>query len=155
MSRSDYTDYDDDGRLAMWRGQVANSIRGKRGQAFLLALVHALDAMPEKRLIAHALENDEGVCAIGALGKIRGLNMSELDPEDTHRVGAAFNIAHQLAAEVVYMNDEHFDCIWDVPNPDTRPGQPRTLRRDYTPEERWRLMREWAVDQLLPVLVEE
>lgn len=54
MSRSGYIDdYDDDnGSLAMYRGQVASAMRGKRGQAFLRGLLSALDEMPEKRLIA-------------------------------------------------------------------------------------------------------
>lgn len=48
MSRSGYSN--DGENIAMWRGQVASAIRGKRGQAFLRELVEALDAMPEKRL---------------------------------------------------------------------------------------------------------
>jgi hypothetical protein len=54
MSRSGYIDdYDDDnGAVAMYRGQVASAMRGRRGQAFLRDLLSALDEMPEKRLIA-------------------------------------------------------------------------------------------------------
>ena len=45
MSRSGYSDDDEDGRLAMWRGAVQSAIRGKRGQAALRELLTALDAM--------------------------------------------------------------------------------------------------------------
>lgn len=59
MSRSGYTeDCDDNWQLIRWRGAVASAIRGKRGQAFLRELLAALDAMPEKRLIADALVFD-------------------------------------------------------------------------------------------------
>lgn len=53
MSRSGYSeDYDGDHwDLIRWRGAVASSIRGKRGQAFLREALAALDAMPEKKLI--------------------------------------------------------------------------------------------------------
>lgn len=122
MSRSGYSeDYDDTWDLTRWRGIVANATRGKRGQAFLRALLDALDAMPEKRLIADALEADGQVCAIGALGRARGINMSDLDPEDSAAVAARFDIADALAREIVYLND---DGGWDE-----------------TPEQRWTRMR--------------
>ncbi len=148
MSRSGYIDDDGDGSIAMWRGQVASATRGRRGQKFFSDLIASLDAMPEKRLITKNLEKEGEVCALGALGRARGITMTDLDPEDPHQVSHAFDIAHQLAAEVVYMNDEYFNYIWDVPNPDTSPGKPRHLRRDYTPEERWKKMRDWAAGQL-------
>ena len=46
------------------------------------------------------------VCALGAVGKARGLDMSKLAPEDIESVAAFFEIPRALAAEVVYMNDE-------------------------------------------------
>ena len=48
MSRSGYSD--DAENVAMWRGQVANATRGRRGQKLLRDMVAALDAMPDKRL---------------------------------------------------------------------------------------------------------
>jgi hypothetical protein len=39
-----------------WQGAVKSAIRGKKGQAFLKELLSALDAMPEKKLIAEELE---------------------------------------------------------------------------------------------------
>lgn len=121
----------------MWRGQVANAMRGRRGQTFLKDLVSALDAMPAKRLIRDDLIRGGEVCAIGALGLQRGIDMSKIDPEDSERVAHEFNIAHQLASEVVYMNDDYFDFHY-VEN----------KRVEYTPEERWQLMRDWAAKKI-------
>jgi hypothetical protein len=53
MSRSGYTEEcEDNWQTIRWRGAVKSAIRGKRGQAFLREMLAALDAMPEKRLIA-------------------------------------------------------------------------------------------------------
>lgn len=134
MSRSGYTD---SGDIAMWRGMVASATRGKRGQQFFRELVAALDAMPEKRLIRDALEEQGEVCAIGALGRAKGVDMSQIDPECPEQVAPPFNIAECLAQEVVYMNDEYYDYHWV--------GNDRT---EYTPEERWKLMRAWAAKQI-------
>ncbi len=131
MSRSGYyEDYDDYPALGLYRGAVASATRGKRGQEFFKALVDALDAMPEKRLIADELEAPDGsVCAIGALGKARGLEMTNLDPDNAKRVGKAFNIAEALAREVVFENDEA-SCWKD------------------SPQSRWCRMRAWARRQI-------
>lgn len=129
MSRSGYCDdYDDDGHWAMirWRGAVASSIRGARGQALLKAMLQALDAMPEKRLVTSELECADGVCALGAVGRARGLQMGDIDPEDYSAVAAAFDIAEPLAREIVYENDEQGP--WKE-----------------TPEHRWQRMRDWVV----------
>src|ERR1700675_4829762 len=102
MSRSGYTDeMDDQWALICWRGAVASAIRGKRGQAFLREMLTALDAMPEKQLIYEELEiqksmshwgiHDTGeVCALGSVGKARGIDMSELDPYDRETVARTF-----------------------------------------------------------------
>jgi hypothetical protein len=126
MSRSGYSD--DCEHLAMWRGQVASATRGKRGQAFLKDLVDALEAMPEKRLIQNELKQGGEVCALGALGAKRGMDMSTLDPEDYMSVAAAFGIAHQLAQEVVFKNDEQFEKA--------------------SPEQRYEHMLSWAKSHL-------
>ena len=63
--------------------------------------------MPEKRLIAHELQSKDGaVCALGALGRERGINMQPIDPEDAVKVAAVFDVATPLAREIVYQNDE-------------------------------------------------
>jgi hypothetical protein len=131
MSRSGYNDdYDSDDDLAMYRyrGQVASAMRGKRGQRMLRELRDALDAMPVKRLVAGELETSDGnVCALGCLGRARGVDMVELDPEDAPLVAVAFDIAEQLAREVVYVNDE--EACWTH-----QAGE----------EQRWQYMRNWV-----------
>lgn len=134
MSRSGYTDDRDDNlALGRWRAQVNSAIRGKRGQAFLRELIVALDAMPEKALIAEELVTSEGsVCAIGAVCKARGIDVSKVDCDDPEAVAASVGIASQMAAEIEYENDEG---AW--PN------------NSETREERWQRMRKWADGCLL------
>lgn len=108
MSRSGYSDDCDQWNLIRWRGQVASAIRGKRGQAFLRELIDALDAMPEKRLIANELEHQGDVCAIGSVGKKRGIDMSAIDVENYGQIAATFGIAHQLVQEIEWTNDQAF-----------------------------------------------
>lgn len=130
MSRSGYVDDCDNWQLIKWRGQVASAIRGKRGQQLLRDTLAALDAMPEKRLVASELETAEGeVCTLGAVGRMRGLDLSAIDPEDSELVAQEFGIAEQLAREIVYENDER------VPYGET-------------PEQRWTRMREWVVKHI-------
>ena len=118
MSRSGYNEeYDDEWRLIMWRGAVASAVRGKRGQAFLGEMLAVLDAMPEKRLISDALEAGDQVCAIGAVGKARGLDMSQLNPDDRETVASAFGISRALAQEIAYENDE---AGWGAETPERR-----------------------------------
>lgn len=128
MSRSGYSDDLTQQSLAMWRGRVASSARGKRGQAFFVALAAALDAMPEKALIAHDLIKDGAHCALGVLGAARGLPIETYDPEDADTIGGAFNIASCLAQETVFENDE---AVWNE-----------------TPEARWIRMRAWVAKQI-------
>lgn len=100
-------------------------------------LLAALNAMPDKALVIGELETADGdVCALGALGKVRGLYMSKIDPEDPPQVADAFDIAECLAQEIVYMNDEHFG---DIVN-----GQWVAM----TPELRWKKMRSWVAGQI-------
>lgn len=130
MSRSGYCeDMDDQWALIRWRGAVASSIRGKRGQAFLRELVAALDALPEKRLTAHDLQDGDHVCAIGSVGLRRGVDMSKLDPDDPQTLAGIFGIAEPLVREIEYMNDE-------------------AAFYNETPEQRWQRMRRWAVSNL-------
>jgi len=112
-----------------WRANVDRSLAGRRGQALLHELIAALDAMPEKRLISQELRAEAGeVCALGAVGLKRGIDMKDLDPECFEGVAKTFNIPTILAQEIFYQNDE----------------------RNYrdTPEERWTSMRRWATDHL-------
>jgi hypothetical protein len=132
MSRSGYTDdcpMDNSGWL--YRGAVKSAIQGRRGQAFLNEMLRALDAMPEQKLIAHELEKDGAVCAIGAVGKARSLDMSKLDPEDAYILAETFGIAPALARELVFENDDDFG-----------------FRAREAPEARFQRMRTWIVENI-------
>ena len=138
MSRSGYSDdIDDPLQLGRWRAAANSAMRGRRGQAFLKEMAAAMDALPAKRLIAEDLVMDTGlpfhrgdVCALGAVGKARGLDMSELDPHEQETVASAFGIAHAMACEIVWHNDE-----WS---------------RRETPEQRFERMRKWIGAQIKP-----
>lgn len=140
MSRSGYSDDIDNWQMIKWRGIVASAIRGRRGQAMLRDLLAALDAMPEKALIVHGLETEDGdVCALGALAKARGIDISKLDPDEPQGIAAIFDIATPLAQEIVYLNDEYFYRRWD---------ESAKNMVDVTPEARWAGMRAWCASQI-------
>jgi hypothetical protein len=132
MSRSGYNeDYDDDNwSLIRYRGMVASATRGERGQALFRDILIAMNGMPVKRLIAHALEHNGAVCAIGAAGRVRGVDMSKLDPDDAETVASKFNVADCLAREIVFENDENSG--W----------------KKETPEARFERMRKWVRRQI-------
>lgn len=131
MTRSGYVNDWDYDRWATicWRGAVARAIKGKRGQAFLQEMLEAMATLPEKKLIDHDLQREGSVCAIGAVGKARGIDMASIDPEDRETVAKVFGIAPALAAEITFMNDE---------------ARPYT----ETPEERFAQMRKWIESEL-------
>jgi hypothetical protein len=130
MSRHGYIEDSDFEPLeyGRWRGRLLSSIRGKRGQAFLRELVDALEAMPEKELVAEVLNKEGEVCALGAVALKRGMDVSKLDPEEYEVVAGEFNIAEPLAREIVYENDEGSG--------------------DETPAQRWKRMHRWALRML-------
>lgn len=128
MSRACYSDDLGNWALIRWRGAVASAIRGKRGQAFLREMLTALDALPEKRLISHELEQDGEVCALGSVGKLRKMDMSNIDPEAYDQVAVAFGIPECLAREIEFENDEG---AWKA-----------------TPESRYEYIRRWVVNRL-------
>lgn len=154
MSRHGYSDDfgDEDGQLAMgrWQAQLKSSIRGKRGQAFFRSLVEALDALPEKSLVANSLETNEGaVCAFGALARHKGVDVKALnigseysddDREDSDwdKLAGAFNITQQLTREVMYTNDE----VWTGAS------------EADTGTVRWQKVRAWAARQIVPTEAE-
>ncbi len=127
MSRSGYSDdfCGNEWDLIRWRGAVASAIRGRKGQAFLKEMLGVLDSMESKRLIDNELAIGGEVCAIGAVGRARGLDMSGIDPEDRSTVAGTFGIAEALAAEIVWENDED--------------GFSKE-----TPEARYQRMRQWV-----------
>ena len=142
MSRSGYTDDWDlaDNRLYLYRGAVESALRGRRGQAFLREMLAALDALPEKRLIQNMLVEDGAVCALGAVGRARGLDMKPFAPVDDDdydndddmgdAMAGLFGIARSMAAEIMYENDEG---TW----------------AQETPEQRFARMRRWVERQII------
>lgn len=133
MSRSGYTDGCGGWELILWRGAVASAIKGKRGQKFLIEMLAALDAMPEKKLIKGELKNIEGqVCALGSVGSVRGIDMSVVDTEDREEVGKTFNISGAMAAEIQDINDQ--DLSYNYVN--------------ETPEERFMRVRAWVIENI-------
>ncbi len=128
--RSGYSDSLEQWDLIRWRGAVKSALRGKRGQAFLRELAESLDAMPEKRLISHDLERPDGeVCALGCIGKARGLNMAPLETLEADDWAPHFGIAWAMTAEIAFMNDE--GCVGLE-----------------TAEHRWKRMRIWVGQQI-------
>ena len=153
MSRSGYSEDCDGWELIRWRGAVESAIRGKRGQAMLADLVAALDALPDKSLASESLVNTDGeYCALGALGRARGMDMAPIDPEDRQAVARAFGVAETLAAEVMFLNDEDSSCDWlyiDVEICGPMRGWQTHKQNVRVPnpragEVRWRNMRAWA-----------
>ncbi len=142
MSRSGYSDDLDQWDLIKWRGRVASAIRGKRGQAMLIALRDALDSMPKKALIEEELITKDGdCCAMGALAKARSIDVSKIDPGDCERVAVLFNVSPCLAQEIAYENDE---C--DIS--DFVPDGERWKFIPETPEKRWERMRNWVASKI-------
>ena len=154
MSRSCYMDECEPWDLIRWRGQVASAIRGKRGQAFLLEMWRAMQALPAHRLTFDELENeyDGSVCAIGSVGKARGVDMSKLEPDDYDGIAAAFGIPQQLAQEIMYLNDEcdRGDYV-EAYGPPTRYGRSIYVFVPTPPERRFERMKKWIENNLRPI----
>ncbi len=128
MSRSGYTD--DCDNLELYRASVERALKGKRGQNFLREMLAAMDAMPDKALIARELVDADGsCCALGTVFKARGIDTSAIDKYDGEAVGGALGIARAMAYEVEYMNDEG-------------------ALGNETPTQRFQRMRAWIVRQM-------
>lgn len=108
-SRVNYSDEEDyPGQSGLFQANCDRSLRGKKGQAELRELKAALLALPEKYLLGNLLYDDAGgVCAIGAYGKYKGVNLATFDPEegDHDEVGIAGGMPRLVAWKVVEMND--------------------------------------------------
>ncbi len=163
MSRSGLVDGCDLDPLeyGRWRAQVASTIRGKRGQSTLKEILAALDAMPVKELAANSLVSPEGqYCTLGALGAARSMDMSDIDPDDRESVASAFNITEQLAAEIMYLNDEHIETRKCTEVPICGPVRPHwpDYGRQYVNvwsddetagRKRWQFMRDWVSGKII------
>lgn len=170
MGRAGYSDdCDDNLQLGRWRGAVRSAIRGKRGQEFLKEMLAALEAMPQKRLIANVLEqtewNEDGdklvpvkdgdVCAFGAVGRARGISMPVIDGEDDDETAAdevarTFGTVDALTREIMWKNDEG-GIRRRVPIPNVRRGEWDCWGYNWlpeTPEERWQRMRLWVANKI-------
>jgi hypothetical protein len=139
MSRSGYSDDLDQWQLIRWRGAVKSALRGRRGQAFLRELLAALDAIPDKALVANELKDEHGgVCALGAVCAKRGIDTAGVDPDERDRVAKLLGIPEALVAEIVYHNDEY---IW--PKNDGKD--------DYR---RFDIVRKWVVEHITETVVQ-
>lgn len=120
------------GQFDLWQANCERSMRGKRGQEELRELRESLLALPDKRLILGALEDEEGgVCAIGAYGKRKGLDLSKFEVDsDTDEVGIAGGMPPLVAWKVVEMNDLLLDHL--------------------TAEKRYEQMLSWVDSMLIP-----
>lgn len=154
--RIGYSDEEDyPGQFGLWRGNCQRSLKGRKGQVALRELEAALLALPEKRLIAQELVDDEGsVCAIGAVARQRGRlddhmrTRGEYDMED---VGVQLGMPRLVAWKIVEMNDvilEGFDLVFDLPGPWRWPGEQPYMRIPITPETRYERMLEWVQSQI-------
>ena len=120
MNRSGYGACDEDEADAWWR-DVANAIASPKGQAFLRELAAALDALPDKALIAKELIDEEGnCCAVGAVCKARGIDATHMD---SAAVAEWLGAPLLLVAEIIDRND----CY-----------------HNDTPETRWQRVRRWV-----------
>ena len=150
MSRSGYHEDDSDNwSFIMWRGRVASSIRGKRGQALLRELEAALVALPEKKLCQSDFANPTTgqVCALGAValkrrldkGQDRATAIREIaaefpEGEEAELVCEEFDIAEPLAKEITYVNDEYLTY------------------EDATPEKRYEEVLAWVRSKIKPAV---
>lgn len=152
MSRSGYSDdYGDDDPLALgrYRAQVASAIRGKRGQALLRELLAGLEAMPDKRLVAGELEADGQFCALGVVGQARGLSLAGIDTYDVESLGPKFNIAEQLAREIMWVNDESVRTHDWVPTGKPYPNEWERIEIKDAGAHRWQKVREWVANHII------
>ena len=130
MSRSEYSEDCDGRELNLWRGAVNSAINGKRGQAFLIESLAALDAMLVKKLTTDSLHDPVvgEFCTLGVVGAARGMALKPLEYANPSEIGAAFGISRAMAAEIMFEND---DCdSYSI--------------KAITPERRWILMRYWV-----------
>lgn len=149
MSRTDAFDGDVDEKFPahLWDSWYSRSLKGKRGQKNLRDFIAALDAMPEKRLIAdaevekHPVDDEReyevaGVCAVACFAASRGEDPRWFGGEEdsdiftTAELGKNAGLSWTMAWEMARANDDVFS--------------------DSTPEERWQKMRDWAVARLQP-----
>jgi hypothetical protein len=128
-------------KYELWYANLRRAMQSKRGQAFLRELLEALDALPQKRLIQGAMERGGELCALGAVGLTRGMDLDGLDSRDHDRIANAFGISSMLAQEIAYWNDQGMEaCLLGL----TDGGE----WTENTPEDRFTFVRAWVVARL-------
>lgn len=154
MSRSGYYDNDDgcdNWAMICWQGAIKSSIKGRRGQALLRDLLAALDAMPEKRLVAGELQADGEFCALGVIGHAKGLDLATIDTENWRELSVNFNIAEALAREIMYVNDEAVgDDEW-ASTGEPYPNQWKRVAVTDKTKRRWEIVRAWVEENIAKV----
>lgn len=130
MNRSGYGE-NETSKANLCLGPIASAIKGKRGQAFLIETLAALDAMPHKRLITEEFQEyiSGDFCTLGVVGNSRGLDLQGDVDVDSYAVSEKLGISRTLAAEVMHKNDEG-GCNCE------------------TPEVRWKRMRTWVKSKI-------
>lgn len=113
MTRISYSDDETyPGQFHLWQANCRRSLAGKNGQAALRELEAALMALPEKRLIAGAFEDEGDVCPIAAVAKHRGLTATDIKAdldEEMEEVGVELGMPRLVAWKIVALNDIEID----------------------------------------------
>ena len=138
-------DYCDEERFpnhfALWEANCRRSLQGKAGQRELREMEAALLALPAKRLVQGVLLSDDGdVCALGAYGRYKGLDLTSFETCDKEITGVEVGIAGgmpRLVAWAVVDRNDRLDGQYQV-------GTFVLL----TPEERYDQMLAWVRAQL-------
>lgn len=151
MSRSGYSENECDSQEEQWaqirwRGAVASALRGKRGQAFIRELKEQLEAMPEKKLIAEELINENGeVCAVACVMKARGIDMTDVEIDDFERIADLCNVNEKVIQEIEWENDQARKFYV---GPHVGYQNTAMTHWDTSPETRWKEMHAWCEAQL-------
>jgi len=178
MSRINISEDEDyPGQFDLWQANCNRQINGKAGQAALRELEAALLALPQKRLIRNAVAHEDGdVCAVGALlvlkhAQRKGITRDAAikvyaspegyepddywDGNDTADLAEAEGIPKLLAWQLVYLNDEDLDTVWEVAcGPPYPPKGVYPYKggiayvREMTPEERYERVLAWVRERL-------
>ncbi len=128
-------------KYELWRANLCRTMQSKRGHSFLQELLEALDALPRKRLIQGAMPQGREVCALGAVGLKRCMDLGGLDSRNHDQVAAAFGISSMLVQEIAYWNDQGMEaCLFGL----TEGGGWKV----NTPEGRFTFVRAWVVARL-------
>jgi hypothetical protein len=179
MSRVSYSEDEDyPGQFGIWNANVMRSVGGLKGQAVMREMEAALLALPDKRLVAHAVACDGDVCAVGAflaLKKARAeqLSMAEaidaLEAEcggaddqaydETDQRGIEAGMPRLVAWKLVALNDIEIDewkYVHGVQGPLTRERaeygyrdyRGMTIQVPVTAEERYTRVLAWVREQI-------